>query len=484
MTILVVLSLALQDPAPLEPAYELRHDSAVTVLNYSRDGLKLLTGSWESESSSMSAVVWDVITRNESLRISGTDSRQIVLGFTRDGSKIVTLLEGAKPTFWDGQNGKRLSQLSTGEVLAIDMSGDGALLALNRGKNEVFSLLDAVSGNKRLTVEDEGTFVARLHFSPDGKQLAAIEPRRKRISLWNSSTGTFIRSFPTEDRCGWCMEFSSDGQFFAAVGERQQVNLWRVADGEDLSLTQAWRANKLAFSPDGRLLALADPSGIRLIEIASRKELLSLVGKNLQGTPFCLALSPNGREIVAAGNGGAILFWSLVSVALQQNNQEASNKEMLVLWEDLASRDAPRAFRAIRSFVAFGEASVTFLRIHLTRRPLDEDGLRRLVLGLASDDSSKREYSLEAAQGSAHDPALWELIKRSGDQEVKARGEEIAGKAKSPLISSIEELRRSRAVWALELLRAVDALREVASGPEQARQSQEAKCALERLGLR
>ena len=51
-------------------------------------------------------------------------------------------------------------------------------------------------------------------------------------------------------------------------------------------------------------------------------------------------------------------------------------------------------------------------------------------------------------------------------------------------LTSLETLRRYRAVWALELLGATEALREVAKGPPEARQTAEARAALERLGPR
>jgi WD40 repeat protein len=80
-----------------------------------------------------------------------------------------------------------------------------------------------------------------------------------------------------------------------------------------------WR---VAFSPDGRTLALAGASGeIRFWDVATGKELPSLdnarVKEKHESGVYALTFSPDGKYLITTDNHGSVFFWEVAGGALR-----------------------------------------------------------------------------------------------------------------------------------------------------------------------
>jgi WD40 repeat protein len=103
-----------------------------------------------------------------------------------------------------------------------------------------------------------------VEFSPDGQHVAAWEPEDNSIRLWNVATGKQSRAFlgelvhPKEGQTV-CLAFSPDGRMLAVggVGRGNDAEVWEVAAAKVRCRLKGHTApvTALAFSPDGRLLA-------------------------------------------------------------------------------------------------------------------------------------------------------------------------------------------------------------------------------------
>lgn len=106
-------------------------------------------------------------------------------------------------------------------------------------------------------------------------------------------------------------EVSPDGALLASAGD--QLRIWRLDDGCLTHVCQAHKqpTDRVAFSPDGQLLATASQEGsAKIWSVGEWQELAELRG-HLLGV-HCLAFSPNSQRLVTgSADQAAIKLWDL-----------------------------------------------------------------------------------------------------------------------------------------------------------------------------
>ncbi len=173
-----------------------------------------------------------------------------------------------------------------GDALDVAISPDGEILAAAGGNNHSVVLWSASSG-ERLRVLTGDSVVNAVAFSPDGALLAtgsdiwnphtgerlsnfaggaydvAFSPNGKTIATANgylpngvrffdASSGTLTRTVTPE--YARRLAFSPDGTLLATVGLQDRAALWRVDTGEKVG-TRAGAWARAEFSPDGHVVA-------------------------------------------------------------------------------------------------------------------------------------------------------------------------------------------------------------------------------------
>jgi WD40 repeat protein len=130
--------------------------------------------------------------------------------------------------------------------------------------------------------------------------------------------------FPSSKRCD--LVVSPDGQTIAVSFDRDGerfVELWSLEGLKSLRSfaktkleSEVFIGSRLAFTPEGRLLAVADrpafrtPWRIRLFNVATAEEHAELVGLEPGEPVTAIAVTADGQRLLAAGNGGVEL-WDL-----------------------------------------------------------------------------------------------------------------------------------------------------------------------------
>jgi WD40 repeat protein len=212
--------------------------------------------------------------------------------------------------------GEQGSQLAT-----VAFSPDGKRLAFG-GTGNAVRLIDLEGQPPREQTwipSGPEAIVESLAFSPDGKVLACAKGNGS-ILLWDVAAGAELRPLPSPDLRVARITFSPDGTLLATAGENRGavVRLWKVATGQLLFTSRppgTWMAWEVAFSPDGNTLAAGLESGdVHLFDVASGAQVAILSGNGWRVR--WLGFHPDGRSLVVAGGDltdHTVFVWDLAA---------------------------------------------------------------------------------------------------------------------------------------------------------------------------
>jgi WD40 repeat protein len=240
-----------------------------------------------------------------------------LLRFTKKGSVLKV---------WDVETGQVKHTLaeSNGGGLAFQatvFSADGKTIAATVSEEvrkvnsieirTVIKLWDANNFTLKRTLEGDSQLVS-LALSPDGKRIAAVNPGKKTVKVWNAETGALERTLNTGEAQPWTVAFSPDSATFLVTQNSDgsgEVTLWDAVTGKlKRRLTREKAISTAVFSPNGKRIASVHNGGvIELWDLAKGQWFRSLHG--LESIPRSMEFSPDSRTLAAAGWDGKVRLW-------------------------------------------------------------------------------------------------------------------------------------------------------------------------------
>lgn len=319
----------------------LRDGGQVATVTFSPDGRTL------ANASGTTIRLWDVHTGDSKASFGNHTSSLSSVIFSPDGKTLASADTNGNVALWDTQTGVHKAAIDTERGYststrispggyALAFSPDGSLLSSTL--KTTIQLLDANTGEKKVTLEGHTDFILTAAFSADGATLVSAS-RDQTIRLWDTRTGeniakqvgflltlpwpwNFWQSHPLR-----MVEFLSDGELFASADSRRgEIRLADTNTGEvHLMLTgYTGPITSITFSPDGTILARVESekeTGIQLWDVQTGQHAATFMGKkpafrDVLASFSSVSFSPDGETL--AGKSSDDRTISLWDVQTQQ----------------------------------------------------------------------------------------------------------------------------------------------------------------------
>src|SRR5262249_22989856 len=157
-------------------------------LAFSPDGKRLISGSGDH-----SAIIWDIASRKAAHRLQGHAEDVYSVTFLPDGDRAVTASFDTTLRLWRANDGGLITEMKghKGQVHALAVRSSDGLVVSGDWAGEI-RLWDGKNGQSLRTLGDQGSPVAALRFSPDGKRLVSTCEQYcsgQYTFVWDVSTG-------------------------------------------------------------------------------------------------------------------------------------------------------------------------------------------------------------------------------------------------------------------------------------------------------
>jgi RNA polymerase sigma factor (sigma-70 family) len=477
------------------------HRGSVVALAFSPDG-KILASAGHDQTIRL----WDPHDGKEISAAEGHGHGLNGVAITPDGKTVVTVGHESTVRRWDADTGKDRGELHDfrgwgwslvisphGKTLASETGNSVLLTDLTTGrqthelKNHKAQLrtFDFTTDGRLVSASDDGVVivwdvaggeeVGRLKgpgpnlvyaIARDGRLLACTARDDIAVILWDAVAGRELRRFRLPAFRAQSLAFSPDGKILAFAGSEVPIHLVDVETGAELhQMGAASRPSggrrsvySVRFSPDGQTLASAENDGVvHLWEVATGQERHVLEGH--AGPVTAVAFSADGRRLVSASYDTTALLWDLTGQTPAGRPERLTPAALARCWDDLAGLDAGRAYQAIRALAATPEQALPFVRKELAERPVDAARIAALLKDLDDDEFEVREKAMAelAKRGPEIEPLLRKVLADGPSAEVNDRVRRLLAdlaEKRQP-----EALRRRRALEVLGMIGTPEAMK-------------------------
>jgi WD40 repeat protein len=299
-----------------QPVLRLKgHRSTVHCVAFSPDGRRLVSGSQDT-----TVRLWDVETGESVLTLAGHGSEVFSVAFA-EGNRAASASPDGTARVWDVDE-----RVVYGEPVRAFFRGQKLLDPARRGSHEALTLYTYLG-----RVED-------LAFSPDGRTLAAVgrltpsahakPAAAPEVTLWDLHGRRLLRQLNVPQERPHYLAFSPDGRLLAVgtgSGQEKEPAELNVFDSTTGQRVWHWERPpgeevRPAFAPNGAQLAatLNATTGDNFLltwEAAKGKEMLRqpLAGRHTEAT-----YSPDGKVLIAAGAAKGVILIEQYNAATGQ----------------------------------------------------------------------------------------------------------------------------------------------------------------------
>jgi WD40 repeat protein len=274
--------------------------------------------------------VWETATGREVLDLRGHTELSQRVAFSPDGLRLASASLDGTIRVWDatplqGHEAQEAFTLSQDPcevwTVAVSPDPDGQWIAsAGHGLDTPVKVWDVRSRRVRVELAGHRSVVFCVAWHPDGQQIASSgwEEGRKLfvVKVWDAQTGRVGFELPAGmETCS--MAFSPDGEYLVTGRINGDVQVWDARAGKYVGLLGKHdrQTRGVVFSRKGGHLASVGHDGVVHLWDATRlgekQTPRSVFRARVPAVVMTLAFSPDGRRLVAGGEGYTVKVWDV-----------------------------------------------------------------------------------------------------------------------------------------------------------------------------
>ena len=184
----------------------------------------------------------------------------------------------------------------------------------------------------RLVISADGAYISKFEYLPDGRRVVTAHLEAGTVKVWNLENGKQEGTSMEHESGIYDLAVTRDGTKIISSDEDGNIKVWNVESHEILKEWTHPDTNRIAISPDDRLIAVGEEN-VAIYTMEGRRKYSIEVGSYVRS----LCFSPNGKKL-ACGTRDGVRMYDVDSGTLLSESQQAL--VYCVLW----SRDGSRVF--------------------------------------------------------------------------------------------------------------------------------------------